>query len=372
VLGVVDLVNHSSAYWDSQWKHERALLGLVVVLAVGSYALAQLWPWLSRVASTWPWNTIGWIVAAVVLVAALGAWFVRPVMHPLHEVVDAALQQGGYYVFRDTTLKYEGSMSWMSWYLGPLTLTAAIVGAALFARSVVRGRMLDALAPVILFLPATLLYLWNANAFTDHVWVTRRYLMAAFPMLILLAVGLAATLWRVPRPKPWSRMAHATAVVIAVGAVAFPLYTVVPVRSMREQGGYLAVVNDACRTIGRNAVVAVVAGPAMASPDVREEWMPQTLRSWCGATVATVSLDVDARATLLRVAARSVADNRGFFVVASGPEPIRQTVPEAKITNLPTAVNRRLLAQTFTHRPGSYDVQTFPMAIATLPSNDTR
>jgi hypothetical protein len=372
VLGIVDLVNHSSAYWDSQWKHERALLVIVVASAAGSYLLAGLWPRLSRIASTCPLNTIAWIVAAAVLLAALGFWFVRPATYPLHEMVHAALQRGGYYIFRDTTLKYEGSMSWMSWYLGPLTLMAAIVGAALFARAVVRGRMLYALAPVILFLPATLLYLWNANAFTDQVWVTRRYLTAAFPLLILLAVGLAAALWRVQPPRPFPRIAHATAVIIAVGAVAFPLYTIVPVRSMREQGGYLAVVDNACRTIGQNAVVAVVAGPSMASPDVREEWMPQTLRSWCGATVATVSLDSNARATLLRVAARSTADNRRFFVVASGPEPIRQTVPEAKITNLPTAVNRRLLAQTFAHRPRGYDLQTFPMTIASLPANDAR
>jgi hypothetical protein len=371
VLGLVDLIDHSSAYWDAQWHHERALFVSVACSAVGCLVLAKLWPRLSRALSSWPRDAIAWAAAAGVLVAAFGAWFVRPALDPLHQVVHAAFQRGGYYVFQDMTLKFEGSMSWMSWYLGPITLVAAIVGAALLARAFVRGRMLAAVAPVALFLPATLLYLWDANAFTDHVWVTRRFLTAAFPLLILLALGLAAGLWRARMSQPFARSAHVVAVVIAVGAVAFPLYTLVPVRSMREQSGYLAVVNDACRTIGPDAVVAVVDGPAMASADVREEWMPQTLRSWCGATVGTVSLDDNARATLLRVAARSKAQHRDFFIVASGPVPIVNTVPEAKIRSLPTAVNRRLLAQTFSHRPRSYDEQSFSISIASLPSDDT-
>jgi hypothetical protein len=368
VLGFVDLMDHSRVYWESQWSRERALIALVALSAVGCFAIAKLRPRLERATARWPRDAIAWTVAAAVLVAGLGAWFVRPAFLPLHETVNAALQRNGYYMLRDTTLKYEGSMRWMSWYLGPLTLLAAIVGAALLARAIVRGRMLYALTPVVVFLPATLLYLWDANAFTDHIWVTRRYLTAAFPLLILLALGLAVALWRVHPPRPFSRTAHATAVVIAVGAVAFPVYTVLPVRSMREQGGYLAIVNDACHTIGHDAVVVVVNGPAMASPDVREEWMPQMLRSWCGATVATVNVGGTARETLLRVAARTRAENRRFFVVASGATPIAQTVPEANISHLRTVVNRRLLAQTFTHRPDRYDVQSFPMVVASLPA----
>jgi hypothetical protein len=313
-----------------------------------------------------PWNTISWIVAGFVLVAAFGAWLVRPSVQEQHHPALAALQEGGRLVVRYTTNEFEGSMQWMAWYLGPLTLSAAIVGGALLARALLRGRMLYTVAPVALLLPGSLLYLWDARAFADHVWVTRRFLTAAFPMLILLALGLAASLWTPEIPRRFSTWARAIGVVIAVAAVAFPVYTLAPVRAMEEQAGYLSGLQNTCRTIGRRAAVVVLAGPTMASPDVREDWLPQALRGWCGARVTMLALDIDTQPRLLDLAERWSKRNRRFFVVASGPGPIQQVLPDAHVTLLPTVFNRHLLEQSFDHRPSAYEQQSFPIAIAQL------
>jgi hypothetical protein len=364
MLGVIDLVVRSSSYWQDQWSNERSLIVVTLASATACAVLAALWSRVSPTLSKLPWNTISWIAAVLVLVAAFGAWFVRPSIQEQHHPALAALQEGGRMVVRYTTNEFEGSMQWMAWYLGPLTLSAAIVGGALLARALLRGRMLYTVAPVALLLPGSLLYLWDARAFADHVWVTRRFLTAAFPMLILLALGLAASLWRPEFPRRFSTWARAIGAVIAVAAVAFPLYTLAPVRSMEEQAGYLSAIQTACRTLGRRAAVVVLIGPTMASPDVREDWLPQALRGWCGTRVTMLALDIDAQPRLLDLAERWSKRNRRFFVVASGPEPIQQVLPDAQVTLLPTVVNRHLLEQTFDHRPSSYERQTFPVAVA--------
>jgi len=110
----------------------------------------------------------------------------------------------------------------------------------------------------------------------------------------------------------------------------------------------------------------VLFGPAPASPDVREDWMPQALRSWCGATVAMLALDIDTQPRLLHLADQWSTGDRKLFVVALGPAPIQQVLPDAHIMLLPTVVNRHLLEQSFDHRPSNYELQSFTMAIAEL------
>jgi hypothetical protein len=365
VVGFTDLVYRSNRYWNSKWNNERTLLILMAVSALGSYLLVKLWPRLSKLGARVSLNVISWIGFAVVIVAALGAWFVRPATMPWHRVSLVSLQLDGQLVNRFITAKYEMSMWWMSWYLGPITVLAAIVGGACLARELLRGRRFYAIAPTLILLPGTVAYLWHAHAYADHPWVLRRYLTGAFPLFMLLAVGLAQCLW-----QGRTRLARVGAAVIVAAAVAFPLYTIIPVRSMREQGGYLAAVHDVCRTIGPRAYVVVAASlTQMASPDVREEWMPQTLRSFCGATVGT--LYVGTRRSDLQAIQRVIAkQKRPLFLVASGPSTISALAPTAHFIPGPTATNRRFLTQTFSHAPASYETQTLPIAVAKLQTDD--
>src|SRR5256885_300632 len=147
----------------------------------------------------------------------------------------------------------------MQWYLGWPTLAAAIIGAGALVAALLLGRQVRTLAVAALLAPASLLYLWKANAVPDHVWVTRRFVVSAFPALVLLAFGLAVFLFTRPARGVLSVVARVGAVVFAVAAVAYPIHAVRPVRNMTEQRGYLAVVHDACAKFGdRHAAVVVL------------------------------------------------------------------------------------------------------------------
>jgi hypothetical protein len=364
-LGLFDLMVRSERYWSSLWRNERHLLIATVAIAVLCAALAKVWPRLSPLVSTLRWNRISSAAGIVVIVTALAAWVVRPLLLPLHLEVLAALQRGGHLTIRPVTLKFENSMSWMAWYLGPLTLLAAIVAGGCLTRAILRGHRLYALTPLALFVPETLVYLWYANIYTDHVWVARRFVTSALPMLILLAVGLAALLWRAPLRGKLSPPSRLAAIAITVGAVGFPLWTILPVRSMREQGGYATTVKHACNVLGPRAAVVVLQPTTLVS-DTREGWMLQTLRSWCGVPVGALGLSMDTRKDLLSLASEWRKVHRNLVVVAAAAEPIRQVLPEAKLTPVAPAVNRRLLTQSFAHRPAGYETQSFPLFVGTL------
>jgi hypothetical protein len=367
VLGFTDLLARSSRYWHANFDNERQLLLLCGASIVASVALVIVGPWLVRRVSKWRWNEISWVACWVVIAVALGAWFIRPEVQPMHHQLLNALQRGGRLVFPILTAKYETSMWWMSWYLGPITLLAAIVGAGFLVRELLRGRRLYALGPAFLLVPGTVLFLWYAEAYTDQVWVTRRYLTTAFPLIILLAIGLGALLWRTRAP-----LARVVAIVIAIGAVAFPLYTIFPVRSARDEGGYLNAVQDVCRTIGPNADIAVVLNlTAMTSADVREDYMPQTFRSFCGANVGTLYVGT-AHTDLVALARKVAKYNKKLYLVASGRSAISMIAPEAKVIEDATVTNRRLLTQSFNHAPASYETQSFPIVVATLPKEDAQ
>ena len=286
VLGLVDLMHHSGSYWDGLWHDERKLVYLATASIVGCVLIAlsrrRLLPFLGVL----PRDIIAWAAAAIVLVAAFGAWFVRPHVQINDQGAITRFQVGGRAVVQATRLDFERSMIWMSWYLGPVTLVAAIIGAALLARALVRGRMRHVVAPLLVLLPGTLLYLWNASAQPDHVWVTRRFLVSAFPLLILLAFGLCDYLWTADLAVRWRSAGRAAAIVVAVVAVAFPVWLLIPVQAMREQVGYLSVVQDACKTMGDRPEVLVVQEFPFIPTSVFEEWTLPALQAWCGADVS--------------------------------------------------------------------------------------
>ena len=252
-------------------------------------------------------------------------------------------------------------MSWMSWYLGPLTLAAAIVGAALLVRALIRGRLLRTIVVLAFLVPTSVLYLWKASAFPDHVWVTRRFLVTAFPLLILLAVGLAAFAFDLRRRDGLGTTARVVAVLIAVVAVAYPLYTVVGVQAMSEKRGFLAVVDDACRTVGPDAAVVVL---EEAAHPLLDDWVPQTLRSFCGADVAISRGTSATTESLQRLAREWDARGKRLFVVSSTAEGVRAVLPNAQITATRTAFDPHTLVPTLTRRPDSYRTEGFAMVVA--------
>ena len=368
-LGLVDLMNHSGSYWDSLWQNERTLIDLTVASFVGCAVVVIAWRYLFPVVRVIPWSWLSWIAMGLVIGAGFGAWFLRPHLQVMHLPALTAFDVNNHLVIRGTELHYERSMIWLSWYLGPPTLATALVASGLLAPALVRGRMLHVIAPVSVLVPGSLLYLYRANIYTDHIWVMRRYVDTAFPLLILLTLGLAAFLWTARLPGGWRRTAGRTgAVAIAIVTVGYPIYTLIPVRSMKDESGYLAVMHDTCRLMGPHPAMLLVEEGRTLATDVLEQWTPLAFESFCGASVAINPIIFTTAAQLQRYAQEWKARRRHFFVVTTEAAPILKLVPDAHIMKTRTVTNTKLLEQTITHRPRSYQSQTFSLVIATIPT----
>jgi len=254
-------------------------------------------------------------------------------------------------------------MVWMAWYLGPLTVAVAIIGAALLARQLLLGRMSRTIVALLLLGPGSALYLYKANAFSDHIWIMRRFLISSLPLLLLLAVGLAAACFGIDSARRGATLWRVGAVVFAIAAVAYPLYTVRNVSSMAEDRGFLNVVEDACNKMGDKAAVVMLEHDAT---DLYDDWLPQTLRSFCGAEVG-VARGAVTPDELRNLARAWNAQGRELFLVAKSPDVIQKLFPDAPVTATPLAVNPHFLQVTLTHRPDAYSPQQFSLSVARVP-----
>jgi hypothetical protein len=142
------------------------------------------------------------------------------------------------------------------------------------------------------------------------------------------------------------------------------LYTVIGLRSMSEERGFLAVVHDACADIGPHAAVVVLERD---EKDLFDDWTPQALRSWCGAEVGVTRGPARSDA-LLRLARAWNAQGRRLFVVALSADTVRKVFPGATISSTRQAVNTKFIRQTLTHRPDAYTRQTISMVVAAVPT----
>jgi hypothetical protein len=368
-IGLVDLMRHSGEYYADLADNVRTLRLLTEVSLGVCVIIAVAWRFVSPFLRTLPVRRIAAGAAGLVAVAGFGAWAFRPRLQHLRgpDRAIVGLQQVEHVAVDATRLYWERSLSWMAWYLGPLTLAVAIVGAALLVRALLLGQLTRVIAPLAVILPGSALYLYRASAVPDHVWVTRRFLLGAFPLILLLALGLASAVASMEVQSNRGRRARAVgrvaAVVVAVAAVAYPIHTLLPVRAMAEEAGYFAVVTDACAAVGPRAAVVVV---EWAPTDQIDDWFPQALRSWCGADVAVSRGAIDAR-DLQQLDMQWTRLGRRFFVVSSSRRFLSTLLPRATLTQTRRVVDRRLLAAALTHRPDAYGTQYLQVVVATAP-----
>jgi hypothetical protein len=367
VLGFVDLTRHSGHYYLDLLKNLRQLEQATVASLIVCALVAAVWPRLGRGLRRLPRPRVATTVAVVVGCAGFFAWLIRPRLQHLHSKAVGLIGglQGLEHVAIDPTRNYwERSMVWMSWYLGPLTVAAAIIGAAFLTRELLLGRRLRAVGALVVLAPGSALYLYKASAVSDQVWVTRRFLVSAFPLLVLLALGLASACAGIRPGRKYARASTVGAVVFAVVAVAYPLYTVIGVRSMTEQRGFLTIVNEACKDLGSHAAVVVLQRD---ESDLFDDKIPQTLRGFCGADVGVIHGPARAD-TLHRLAREWNAEGRRLFVVAQREDIISKLFPAANVEVTRQAVNTHALQQTLTHRPHSYSREALSMAVAEVPT----
>jgi hypothetical protein len=368
-LGLVDLMRHSGEYYADLADNVRTLRLLTEASLVFCVVFAVGWRFVSPFLRSLPWRRIAAGAAGLVAVVGFGAWAFRPRLQHLRGKDGAivGLQQVEHVAVDATRLYGERSLSWMAWYLGPLTLAVAIVGAALLVRALLLGQMTRVIAALAVITPGSALYLYRASAVPDHVWVTRRFLLGAFPLIVLLALGLASAVAgmgsRSDRGRPARVVARVVAVVVAVAAVAYPIHTLLPVRAMAEETGYLGVITDICAAVGPHAAVVVVEA---ARTDGADDWVPQPVRGWCGADVAVMRGDSQT-SDLERLAKEWNAVGRRFFVVSSSLGYVQKLLPTATFTSTRRAADTQLLAPTLTHRPDAYRSQTLQLVVASVP-----
>ncbi len=366
VLGLVDLVGHSGDYYSSLSSDVHQLAKLVVaslaVCAIGAGVWRFVYPQLRRL----PWTAVSNVAGGAVVVLGFGVWALRPHFEQVggDALAITFLQKAEGVPIDATRLYFERSMSWMSWYLGPIALAVAIVGAGLLTRAILRGGMSRALAASAALVPGSILYLYKANAVPDHIWVTRRFLVSAIPMLVLLTLGAAATLWGARSNATRPRVSRLGASVIVIASVAYPAYTVRPVAAMAEGTGYLELVHGVCAELGPHAAV-VVLEPAGGD---QLDWLPQPLRGWCGAEVGITRGPTDF-AVLHRLAREWNDAGRQLFVVSGTVNDVRKAVPDAQPRPALRAADSKVLAQTLTRRPDGYRSLSYAVVVAAVPSS---
>ena len=282
-LGYLDLALHSAGYLEdhrSLYVQLLALLGACLV-AVGFLIVALRWgrlrSWLAARRGLLGSVAAGLVVAAAVVLASRPLWMQRHLIEPGSGqawFIAAAQRAAGVGV--DGTRSYdEMTVTWLGWYLGPLTLVLAVAGTALLMRRSIVGWR-----PQVLVLLATLgipalLYLIRPAITPDHIWAMRRFLPAVIPAALLMAGWTLPRIHRAARSR-WQRIG---VWVLVAGVLLPPLATWGTLVVTPEYGGRADQVAQVCDAVaGKRVVVVREVGPP---------WLP-TLRIMCDVDVVEV------------------------------------------------------------------------------------
>jgi hypothetical protein len=286
ILGTVDVQRRSVPYYQAlrpEVVHLYLAVGLSALAGLGIVLVATLWPailaWVK--ARRRPISVAaGWMIVGVLVLA----WALRPAgpTSPMGggvgEAVTNLQKAEGLPVHPETYA--EQTLQWISWYLGPITLGLGIAGLCVLTVLAIRRGSPTAVVVLALAAPLTILYIWNPSITPTQIWAMRRYVPASLPLFVLAAAAAlhTAASARWSAGNAWSRRILAVG---AVGMLAFPLGTTLPVGKFQVQANFLPAVDHICDTIGPNAAVLF---PAK-DPNIL---FMQTLRDWCGVPAASL------------------------------------------------------------------------------------
>jgi hypothetical protein len=291
------------------------------------------------------------VAGALVTGGVLMAWLVRPAMQTVHDVPNSLVGglQAAQGLTVDPTRTYaEHSLVWMSWYLGPLTMVAAAIGAGVVIWRVLLRRDPAAIVLTLFLAFGGLLYLWRPSISPDQIWVMRRYVPLVLPALLLLAAAAFDAVVGWPRLERVGGPARVALGCAAAGVLIVPpLMTVKPVPRLAEQAGYLDGLEAVCQRIGPDGV-AVVAGPWAVLT------LPQAIRSWCGVPAAALTSSATA-ADVVELAGRWVEECRPLVLVTANEPTVAPLLAVAAPAD-PAArlVNPYLMERVVERRPERY------------------
>ncbi len=124
----------------------------------------------------------------------------------------------------DPTRQYsEESLRWISWYVGPLALALAIVGAGVLVHwALVRRQPAETV--LLLFLAfAGAIYLWDPSITPEQMWAMRRFVPLVLPACFVLAGGTIA--WASMALQRRRQLARASAMGVHHRCVSRPGHT---------------------------------------------------------------------------------------------------------------------------------------------------
>ncbi|MEO6205317.1 MAG: hypothetical protein ABIO67_08050 [Mycobacteriales bacterium] len=352
VLGYLDLKHFAAGYLhtlEDQFGQIQKLTVLSVVVAVVAVALA----WTTRLVAglsslrAVTRSRLG-LAAGSAFALGMAALALRPLFHlsqgikgPGQMAFLSRLQYAEGDAIEPTRSYAESSVTWLSWYLGPVALVLGVLGiAVLLARAVRRGD--PALVPFFLALGLTgVVYLINPSITPDQMWAMRRYLPIVLPGLALGSAVLImpALAWLAHR----TRAGAALAGVAVLAALFVPVYQVSqPLLGVREGVGQLNEVKTVCAALPDDAAVLVLGALA--------NRYPMTLRAFCDVpAVWTTSKTAGTPAALAAMATRLRSEGYQLYVVGAGDLVAEITATTAPVPLL--EITTRAIEQTLSRPP---------------------
>ncbi|MGF1663616.1 MAG: hypothetical protein ACFCVG_14340 [Kineosporiaceae bacterium] len=316
--------------WDSPYVAQvsDAVLPLVaagVLLATVAAVAVPLARRLPRGRASGLLRLLPGLAAGAVLVAGLvlgsrPLWLVDehyPRLAGVHDFVQALQIAQGLPVHPERSYA-EHTVTWLSWWLGPAAVAAALAAAVVLAwaggRTLAAGRMPPWLPVLVVGLVSTVLTLARPGITPDHPWADRRLVTTALPTVALLAaLAVAWLVGEAARVRDARARAAALAVTSVVGVAALlvpPALATWPVATDRTEVGQPAAADAVCEALPADAVLIGV------DDATRVLWSP-VLRARCGVPVVGVSANAAAGDYRLRVGdAVETARENGYTPVA--------------------------------------------------------
>lgn len=319
------------------------------------------------------------LVGAVGLILALRPLFVidrrAPYIPGLDDFVEALQSQQG--LPPDPFRTYaENSVTWLTWWLGPVTVALAIVGAVgatyVGTRAVLtRGPLPGWLLPAAIGLAVTVVSLYRPAITPDHPWADRRYVTVTYPFVVLTATSVLVWLARArpPRPDLTTLLRLAVAPALATAMIVPTVLATLPVAGLRTEVGQVAAAEDVC-----DAVEAAGPRPAVLAVGFRGrvEWAP-VVRARCGVPLVGIEPTTgiatgESVGQVLDRAARAARANGYTPVVLVGDMASAQQVADEtgvtvpQVVDLDTTEPERLLTERpLTTRPLRIEAWVAPL-----------
>ena len=310
------------SFLDRQWVWLVALALPAVAVAWSSKRLMSLmggWSrrWFPRLGFLRDRTTRRRIVfvclSGLVTVAFAYGYFLRPMMASGANLLPLSAPHQGAIPYYD-----ELNLVRLGWYLSPLGLCLACLGAIVALRQVVLKGQLRPLPFLLLLAAFLLIYGYKSHAFPDNYWVIRRYAEVTIPALLILAGLVIQRLYRLAssHPRLGARSASRRFLVRVCGSglliamIAAQTVAAWPFFRQGELGGTWAQMALLASRTAEADVILFEYGRA-------QEFFLGPLRNLFGQSVLPLAHNTPDRGAFDRVVAKYLAANKRVFLISS-------------------------------------------------------